>query len=189
MKFLIVGLGNPGAEYAHTRHNIGFDILETLVASKEGQFKSDRYADRAQVSHKGRQLVCIKPQTYMNLSGKAVGYWLEKEGLSPEQLLVVTDDLAIPFAQLRMRTKGSDGGHNGLADIQKVIGHGNWARLRVGIGSEYPKGLQADYVLSLFSTEEQKSMPELLKAGAEAIEAFSFLGAERAMNTVNTKKA
>lgn len=184
-KFLIAGLGNIGAEYAGTRHNIGFQILDQLADEAEVVFEPNRLGDVAQLRIKGRTLICLKPSTYMNRSGKAVRYWLEKEKIPLENLLVVTDDLNLPFGALRLKTKGSDGGHNGLKDIQEVLGTTAYSRFRFGIGSGYPKGGQVDYVLGRWSESEYEVMPERLKRSAEAIRSFVLAGTAITMNTFN----
>jgi PTH1 family peptidyl-tRNA hydrolase len=184
-KFLIAGLGNVGPEYAHTRHNIGFQILDQLVREESGAFEPDRLGDIARVKLKGRTLVCLKPSTYMNRSGKAVRYWLDKEKIPLENLLVVTDDLNIPFGALRLKTKGSDGGHNGLKDIQTVLGTTSYCRFRFGIGADYPKGQQVDYVLGNWGEAERNAMPERLERSAAAIRSFVLAGAALTMNTFN----
>ena len=147
MKYLIVGLGNIGAEYAGTRHNIGFNVFDALAEASNAVFTTPRYGDVAQVKHKGRTLILLKPSTYMNLSGKAVRYWMEAEKIAPENLLVVSDDIALPFGTLRLRPKGSAGGHNGLKNIAELLGTENFARMRFGVGGDFPKGHQVDYVL------------------------------------------
>jgi PTH1 family peptidyl-tRNA hydrolase len=183
-RFLIVGLGNPGPEYFHTRHNIGFRVLDELAGGPEA-FRPARLADVAETSHHGRKLLLVKPNTYMNLSGKAVLYWLSQEKLGPEQLLVVTDDLALPFGTLRLRAKGSDGGHNGLKDIQAKLGHPNWARLRVGIGAQFAQGQQVDYVLGEFGPPERTQLPTVLQGAAQAVQAWAFNGVAQAMTAWN----
>ena len=188
MKFLVVGLGNPGREYAETRHNIGFKVLDTLAAASGTFFSTDRLGDVATVKVKGRTLVLLKPSTFMNLSGRAVAYWLQKEKIPVENLLVVSDDIALPFGTLRMRASGSDGGHNGLKDIAAVLGTQGYARLRVGVGGDFARGYQVDYVLGEWSDEENAQLPEILKSAASAIEQFALVGVARAMNAVNTKK-
>ena len=185
MKYLIIGLGNPGDKYKNTRHNIGFKVLDALVSASDTFFSSERYALKATVKHKGRQLILIKPQTFMNLSGKAVRYWIEKENIQPENFLVVVDDLALPFGQIRMKSKGGDGNHNGLIDIIRILGHQNFNRLRFGIGNDFPQGMQADYVLSNWSADEQLLLPERIKKVIGAVKSFSFIGAARTMNSFN----
>lgn len=186
VKYLIVGLGNIGAEYAETRHNIGFKVLDALVAS-DAVFTPSRYGSVAKLKYKGRTLILLKPSTYMNLSGKAVAYWMQQEKIPLENLLVVTDDLALPYGTLRIRAKGSDGGHNGLKSINALLGTTEYARMRFGIGSEFPQGAQVDYVLSEWSKEEKADMPAKLETAAEAIRSFATIGLERTMNLFNKK--
>ena len=185
MKYLIAGLGNVGAEYSGTRHNIGFDVVNELARRMDVKFDVGRLAYVAEGKFKGRQLILIKPTTYMNLSGKAVNYWLKESKLGPENLLVITDDLALPFGKIRMKGKGSDGGHNGLKDINAVLGHSNYPRLRFGIGDRFSRGRQIDYVLGQWSTEEQSELEEAIGRAADAAEAFCSIGLERAMNFFN----
>lgn len=184
-KFLIVGLGNIGEEYAHTRHNIGFEILDFIAKENDLKFKSDRLADVAELKYKGKQLILIKPTTYMNLSGKAVNYWMQAEKISVENILVLVDELALPFGKIRLGPKGSDGGHNGLKNIQETLNTINYPRLRFGIGSEFGKGHQVNYVLGKWNDEEQKTLNERIKIAADAIKAFSFIGLQRCMNEYN----
>lgn len=186
MKYLIVGLGNPGAEYEGTRHNAGFMALDRLADRSSVSFSPDRLGWRAEVKHHGRTLVLIKPSTYMNLSGKAVRYWLQKEGIPQEKLLVVVDDLALPTGTVRLRAKGSDAGHNGLKDIQAQLGNASYARLRLGIGSDFSRGKQVDYVLGRFEGEDEERIQEALVKAVDAIGLFATIGTERAMNQVNT---
>lgn len=187
MSFLIVGLGNIGAEYAGTRHNIGFSVLDAWAKASNVVFADVRYGARAELRVKGKTFILIKPSTYMNLSGKAVNYWLQAEKIPVEQLLVIVDDLALPFGTIRMRAQGSDGGHNGLRHINEILGHQNYARLRVGIGSEFSKGQQVDYVLGAWDEDEKKALPVLLERVADAAKTFGLQGIDRAMNTYNTK--
>ncbi len=187
MKYLIVGLGNIGEEYRGTRHNIGFQILDAFAEASNISFTPARYGDRADVKFKGRQFILIKPSTYVNLSGKAVNYWLQKEKLSLENLLVITDDLALNFGTIRIRAKGSDGGHNGLRNINELIGSNKYARLRFGIGDEFHHGQQVDYVLGKWSPEEKKILSERIETSMEAIKAFGTVGIQRAMNLFNNK--
>lgn len=187
MKYLIVGLGNIGSEYVNTRHNIGFQVLDALSKASNLVFKADRLAYVAEYSFKGRNLILIKPTTYMNLSGKAVNYWLQKEKIPIENLLVLVDDLALPFGTIRIKAKGSDGGHNGLSDIQNVLGHTNYARLRFGIGDNFSKGRQVDYVLGEWTSEEKKNLPERMDKMIEAVQSFVTIGLERTMNFYNGK--
>jgi peptidyl-tRNA hydrolase, PTH1 family len=185
MKFLIVGLGNIGSEYAHTRHNIGFDVVDELVQKHKGNFTTDRHADYAQLSIKGKQLHVIKPNTYMNLSGKAVRYWMQQLKIEVGQIFIVVDDLAIDFEKIRIRGNGSDAGHNGLKSINELLMTQNYPRLRFGIGNNYPKGRQVEYVLGHFTAAEQNKLPELISHSVEAIEAFVSIGLERTMNFYN----
>lgn len=185
MKFLIAGLGNPGAEYAGTRHNIGFEVLDHLAREKEGSFSSDRHGYTYTLRHKGKQLILLKPTTFMNLSGKAVRHHLTQHKIPQERLLVVTDDLALPLGRLRMRGKGSSGGHNGLQNIQDLLGDNEWARLRFGIGNNFSKGKQVNYVLDQFSGEEQPELPALIEKAGEMILSFSTQGLARTMSQFN----
>lgn len=188
MKFLIVGLGNVGHEYPHTRHNIGFDVVMAFVQKHGGMLQTDRLAYKAEVKWKGKIFVCICPTTYMNLSGKAVKYWMDKEKLSPEQLLVVVDELALPLDKLRLRPGGSAAGHNGLKSITESIGTQEYPRLRFGIGNNYPKGMQADFVLSKWRKEEEPLVALKIEKSLEAIEQFAAVGIALAMNQVNNKQ-
>lgn len=186
-KFLIVGLGNVGPKYHHTRHNIGFKILDHL-AEKEGvSFSTEKLGDIASFKFKGRTFILLKPSTFMNLSGKAVNYWLTKEKIPLENLLVVTDDLNLSFGAFRIKTKGSDGGHNGLKDIQAHLNTTNYNRFRFGISDEFSKGNQVSYVLGEWGEEELKLMPERLEKAAEAIKSFGTAGINNTMNTFNGK--
>lgn len=184
-KFLVVGLGNIGEEYRGTRHNIGFEILDFLADKEKFQFSSDRLGDIGQFKHKGRTAICLKPSTYMNLSGKAVLYWLQKENIPIENLLILTDDLNLPFGSLRLKTKGSDGGHNGLKDIQKMLNTGSYPRLRFGVGSDYSRGQQVDFVLGRWNEEEAEALPERLNRCSELICSFLFAGPKNTMNNFN----
>lgn len=185
MKYLIVGLGNIGPQYENTRHNIGFKVLDRLAELSNTPFQADRYADRAAIKHKGRTYILVKPTTFMNLSGKAVRYWLQSEKIPVENMLVIVDDLALPFGSLRMRTKGSDGGHNGLKDIQEKLGHSKYSRIRFGVGSEFNSGQQVNYVLGEWSAEEKEKLPERLKQVGEMVFSFGTIGPERTMNFFN----
>ncbi|MCC8359700.1 aminoacyl-tRNA hydrolase [Salinimicrobium sediminilitoris] len=186
-KFLIVGLGNIGPKYHNTRHNIGFKVLDFL-AEKEGlTFESQKLGDVATYKFKGRSFILLKPSTYMNLSGKAVNYWLQKEKVPLEHLLVITDDLNLGFGTIRIKTKGSDGGHNGLKDIQAQLGTTNYNRFRFGISDEFSKGRQVDYVLGEWDEEEAKKLPERLEKSAEVIRSFGTAGMNNTMNTFNGK--
>lgn len=187
MKFLIAGLGNIGDEYAHTRHNIGFSILDNWAAQDNLTFKTERLAMISEAKWKGKTAILIKPTTYMNLSGKAVNYWMQAEKISIQNVLVVTDDLALPFGTIRLKGKGSDGGHNGLKDIQATLNTIEYARLRFGIGSEFAKGRQVNYVLSKWNTDEQKALPERIDIATEVIKNFMATGLERTMTAYNKK--
>lgn len=185
MKYLIVGLGNIGAEYDATRHNIGFDIADTFVLQNGGSFKLDRHAFVAECKWKGKTFVVIKPTTYMNLSGKAVKYWMDKEKISIENILVLVDDLALPVDTLRMRGSGSDAGHNGLKDIQAVLQTTQYPRLRFGIGSNFAKGRQVDFVLGKWTPTEMPIIKEKILKSCEMIESFAAQGLAKTMNTYN----
>ncbi len=187
MKYLIIGLGNPGEKYANTRHNIGFRVVESLAKELEGSFSVGKLADVAEVKFKGRTLVLIKPSTYMNLSGKAVNYWMQQEKVSRENILVITDDIALPFGKLRMKGKGSDGGHNGLKDIQAVLNSTEYARLRFGVGSDFHPGRQADYVLGEWSPEEADQLAGRISVAKEFIKGFTTIGLQLTMSNWNNK--
>lgn len=184
-KFLITGLGNPGSEYEHTRHNIGFDVVDAFVAKHGGSFRTDRLAQVAEVSWKGRKFICIKPSTYMNLSGKAVKYWLDKEKISLENSLVVVDDLALPLSKLRLRRGGSDAGHNGLKDIAAVLGTSEYPKLRFGVGNHFPRGMQVQFVLSRWETEEVPLVQQKIEKCIDVIQDWSVLGIEKTMSQTN----
>lgn len=194
-KFLIACLGNIGPEYENTRHNIGFKVADALaleLSKEEGAdtkklFQPDRLADVCHTKYKGKQLVIIKPTTFMNLSGKAVNYWLQAEKITVHSLLVITDDLALPFGTLRVRKKGSDGGHNGLSDIINTLKSSEFARLRFGIGNEFAKGKQVDYVLGEWSAEEEKQLPERIEKSAQIVKSFVSIGIDRTMSDFNNK--
>ncbi len=185
MKFLIVGLGNIGAEYDATRHNIGFDVADTFVIKNGGSFTLDRHAFVAEVRWKGKTFVVIKPTTYMNLSGKALKYWMDKEKIAIENTLVIVDDLALPLGTLRLRATGSDAGHNGLKNINLVLTHNNYPRLRFGIGSDFPKGRQVEFVLGKWKPSEMPIVQESLLKTIDAIECFATQGITKAMNLFN----
>lgn len=187
MKFLVVGLGNPGVEYDNTRHNIGFNVVDVLVKKHGGSFSLDRGAYKATLKLKGSIIVLIKPTTFMNLSGKAVNYWLQKERVARENLLVITDDLALPFGKLRLKSSGSDGGHNGLKDIQYSLQTSEYARLRFGIGGDFPRGRQSDYVLGQWSAEEISTLEERIVLATETCEAFCTIGIQLTMSQFNGK--
>lgn len=184
-RFLIVGLGNIGNEYAHTRHNIGFDVVMAFVTKHGGQFSHDRLAYRSVIKWKGRTFICICPTTYMNRSGMAVKYWSDKEKIQPEKMLVIADEIAIPLNKIRLRPGGSDAGHNGLKDIQTILGTTEYPRLRFGIGNNYPKGKQADYVLSKWTPEEEPLVQLKIEKSVEVIEKFGTIGIAATMNEVN----
>ncbi len=187
MKYLIAGLGNIGAEYAETRHNIGFKVLDALAGASNTLFTTGRYGDVATLRHKGHSLLLLKPSTYMNLSGKAVRYWMEAEHIDLENLLVISDDIALPFGTLRLRAKGSAGGHNGLKNIAELLGTEDFARMRFGIGGNFPRGHQVDYVLGEWTEEERTALPERLKLFGDAVLSFATIGLARTMNEYNKK--
>jgi len=186
-KFLIVGLGNIGAEYNDTRHNIGFKILDALAEEEGFTFESAKLGAVTTFKHKGRSVVCLKPSTYMNLSGKAVKYWMDRENIGLDNVLIITDDLNLPFGSLRLKGKGSDGGHNGLKDIQNVLQTTTYNRFRFGVGSDFSKGKQVDYVLGQWDEDQQKAMPERLKKATDLIRSFVFAGTKNTMNQFNGK--
>ncbi len=187
LKYLIVGLGNIGNEYAETRHNIGFKVLDAFAEASNTVFAPARYGDRAEVRFKGRIFVLIKPATYMNLSGKAVRYWLDKEKVENKDMMVVLDDLALPLGTLRLRARGSDGGHNGLKSIDSCLGTNDYPRLRCGIGHDFPQGHQVDYVLGEWMPEEKELLDGTLKLACEVIRSFGTQGLERTMNAYNKR--
>lgn len=187
MKYLVIGLGNPGSKYENTRHNIGFKVVEAFAKEHQGTFALDKQAEVARVKFKGRTLVLIKPTTFMNLSGKAVNYWMQQEKIPIENIMVVTDDLALPFGKLRLKGKGSDGGHNGLKDIQATLNSQQYARLRFGVGNEFSEGRQVDYVLGEWNSEEQKTMQERIDTALEFIKGFATIGIQRTMSNWNGK--
>jgi PTH1 family peptidyl-tRNA hydrolase len=187
MKYLIVGLGNIGDEYSDTRHNIGFIVADALAQESKAVFKPGRHADVTRLSLKGRTMVLIKPTTFMNLSGKAVRYWMQKEDIPRENLLVIVDDLALPLGILRMRKKGSDGGHNGLISIIEHLGSDEFTRIRFGIGNDFAKGYQVDYVLGRWTSEETKTLIPRVREAVEMIKSFILVGPDRTMNIFNKK--
>ncbi len=187
MKYLIAGLGNMGAEYDDTRHNVGFEVVDYLAKKFEVAFKNDQLGDVAEFKHKGRTFVLLKPSTYMNRSGKAVRYWLQKKKIPQNNLLVIIDDLNLPFGKQRIRGKGSDGGHNGLKDIDQTLGNNKYARLRIGIGDDYHKGQQVDYVLGKWSDEEARQLPDIIKYAADTCTSFGTIGLNFTMNQFNQK--
>ena len=188
MKFLIVGLGNVGNEYKHTRHNIGFDVVNAFVIKHGGQFSSGRLAYIAEVKWKGKVFVCICPTTYMNLSGNAVKYWMDKEKVAIENVLIITDDVALPLSKMRLRPTGSNGGHNGLKSVESVLSSREYPRLRFGIGNDYPKGLQADFVLSKWRKEEEPLVKLKIERAVGVIESFATRGIALTMNDVNSSQ-
>ena len=187
MKYLVVGLGNPGPEYADTRHNIGFQVLDALAKASSTVFGPARYGDRAEFRHKGRTFVLIKPATFMNLSGKAVRYWIAEENIPLDRLLVITDDLALLFGAIRLREKGGAGGHNGLTSIIELIGTEDFPRLRFGIGGDFPKGRQSEYVLGAWDEEERKTLAERTELASKAVLQWGLLGMAQAMNSFNKR--
>ena len=187
MNYLVVGLGNIGAEYANTRHNIGFMVLDAWAQASNILFESGRYGSMATVSFKGRKFYLLKPSTYMNLSGKAVRYWMNELKIQPEGLLVISDDLNLPFGTIRLRKNGSAGGHNGLTNINELIGTQEYARIRVGIGNEFGRGQQVNYVLGEFAEDEKPEIEEICKRVINGVKSWATIGPDRAMNIVNTK--
>ncbi|HZH71171.1 MAG TPA: aminoacyl-tRNA hydrolase [Mariniphaga sp.] len=188
MKYLIAGLGNIGPEYKNTRHNIGFQILDALAGASNIAFSDKRYGFVSEYKFKSRTFILLKPSTYVNLSGRAVNYWLKKENIPVENLLVLVDDLALPFGTLRVKAKGSHGGHNGLRNISETFGHNEYARLRFGIGDDFHRGHQVNYVLGKWDREELATLPEKIDTCIEIIQSFGTIGVERTMNYFNTKK-
>ena len=188
MKYLIVGLGNPGVEYKNTRHNIGFKVLNKLADLSNTNFKKEKLADIASIKFKGRLLVLIKPNTFMNLSGKSVNYWMQKEKISIENILVITDDIALPLEKIRIRAKGSDGGHNGLKNIIEVLSTTVFSRVKFGIGSDFKKGKQSEYVLGKWNDSEEKLVEKKIEISIKIIQSFCTVGAIRTMNDFNKNK-
>jgi PTH1 family peptidyl-tRNA hydrolase len=187
MKYLIVGLGNPGEQYSETRHNIGFKTLDALASASNVVFTPARYGDVASLKHKGRNLILLKPSTFMNLSGNAVRYWIQQEKIPVERVMIITDDLSLPFGKIRIRAKGSDGGHNGLKSVQEQIGGSHYPRMRFGVGNDFQPGQQVNYVLAPWTKEESDALDERLKMIGDAILSFSSIGLERTMNFYNNK--
>ncbi|PHR27978.1 MAG: aminoacyl-tRNA hydrolase [Fluviicola sp.] len=187
MKYLIIGLGNPGSKYERTRHNIGFLVLDEFAKEHKAEFELDRHAEVARAKFKGRSIILVKPTTFMNLSGKAVNYWMQQEKIPIENILVISDDLALPFGTLRMKGKGSDGGHNGYKDIQATLNTPVYARLRFGIGSEFNKGNQSDYVLGEWDSKEKEALGERIAKANEFIKGFTTIGLNRTMSNWNGK--
>ena len=186
-KFLIIGLGNVGDSYRNTRHNIGFKILDALASASNISFEPNRYADTSKLKIKGRTLVLVKPTTFMNLSGKAVNYYLQSEKIEPKNLLIITDDLALPFGTFRLRTKGSDGGHNGLKHIIQTLNSTTFSRIRFGIGNQFSKGKQVDFVLGKWSDEEESALRERVDNAIEMVKSFVMVGADQTMSLFNGK--
>lgn len=187
MKYLIVGLGNIGAEYADTRHNIGFMVLDAFAEASNSSFTTERYGDIARLRLKNKQLVLLKPSTYMNLSGNAVRYWQQKENIPLENILVVVDDIALPFGAIRIKPNGSDAGHNGLKSIAQMLGTQSYPRLRFGIGNDFPRGCQIDYVLGEFPLEQRTALPDRIAVACDAISEFVLAGIQTAMCKFNNK--
>ena len=187
MNYLVVGLGNIGAEYANTRHNMGFMVLDAWAQASNISFETGRYGSTATISFKGRKFHLLKPSTYMNLSGKAVRYWMQELKIPVENIIIISDDLNIPFGTLRLRKNGSAGGHNGLTNITELIGTQEYARIRVGIGNDFGKGQQVGFVLGELSKEEKEEMEGISKRVIDGVKAWATIGVDRAMNTVNTK--
>lgn len=184
-KFLLIGLGNIGAEYANTRHNIGFQILDALAQEEDLTFETVKLGDLTTFNYKGKAALCLKPSTYMNLSGKAVRYWMEKENIPLQNILIITDDINLPFGTLRLKTKGSDGGHNGLKDVQNTLQTSNYNRFRFGVGADFSKGKQVDYVLGSWSEDENQQLTDRLKKSTELVRSFIFAGTKNTMNQFN----
>lgn len=188
MKYLIVGLGNIGAEYASTRHNIGFMVADALVSASDAGWKSERYGAVARMRLKNKQLVVLKPSTYMNLSGNAVRYWKDKENIPTDHILVIVDDIALPFGVIRIKPSGSDAGHNGLKNIAELLGTVAYPRLRFGIGNDFPRGCQVDYVLGAFDAEEKSLLPRRIEVATQAVKEFCLAGIQNAMCKYNNNK-
>jgi PTH1 family peptidyl-tRNA hydrolase len=187
-KYLIVGLGNIGVEYAHTRHNIGFDVVTAFALKHKAAFKTERLAEVAEIKLKGKIFVCIKPATYVNLSGRSFKYWMDKEKIVLENTLTIVDELALPLSKLRLRPSGNHGGHNGLADIELTLATNKYPKLRFGIGNNYPKGMQVEFVLGKWFPEEIRIVKNKIDASVEAIESFALQGIERTMNFINKQE-
>lgn len=188
MNYLIVGLGNPGSEYQHTRHNIGFDILDDMAQDEKLQFTDRRYGAVADMRLKNHSLILLKPTTFMNLSGHAVRYWMQAEKIPLERVLILVDDLALPFGSLRLKPRGSDAGHNGLKHIQETLGTDNYARLRFGIGNEFNRGHQVDYVLGGWTEQQLETLPERIRLAGEIVRSFCLAGIQRSMNDYNKRE-
>jgi PTH1 family peptidyl-tRNA hydrolase len=187
MKYLIVGLGNPGAKYENTRHNVGFKVLDALIENSDVRFKPEKLGDIAEYKFKGRTFILLKPSTFMNLSGKAVNYWMQKEKIPLERMMVILDDIALPFGKLRLKGKGSDAGHNGLKDIAATLNTTKYIRLKFGVGNDFHPGQQAEYVLGEWNSEESKTLKERLEKSTEFIKSFATIGLDRTMSGLNGK--
>lgn len=187
MKYLIVGIGNIGPEYHNTRHNVGFDILDAFAKASNIVFSPSRYGDVAEYKFKGRKFILLKPSTFVNLSGKAVNYWLQKEKIDIKNMMVILDDLALPFGKIRIRPSGGDAGHNGLKHIQQTLGHANYNRLRFGIGNEFSKGQQVNFVLGKWDDKEMEALKPRFEVCAEIIKSFGTIGLQKTMNLYNNK--
>ena len=187
MKYLIIGLGNPGIEYDNTRHNIGFKVLDKLASLSNTSFSSSRYANYCEIMFKGRKLILLKPNTFMNLSGSAVRYWMQKTKINKENILVVNDDISLPLGALRLRKKGSHGGHNGLKNIEEILADNFYPRLRFGIGDDFARGKQAEYVLGSFSEEDNLILDERIGMAVQIIQSFTAIGIDRTMSDFNGK--
>jgi len=187
MKFLIVGLGNPGSEYINTRHNIGFNVLDAFVNASNTSFRTERLGDISEIRVKNKQLILLKPNTFMNLSGKAINYWMQKEKISSDRLLVITDDLSLPTGQLRLKSKGSDGGHNGLKSIQEILGTSIYPRLRFGIGKNFFPGQQVNYVLGKWENIESEIVEEKIPIAIDCVKSYCLQGIAPTMNVYNNK--
>lgn len=187
MKYLVVGLGNIGYEYKNTRHNIGFDVLDAFAKASNAVFSDVKLGSVCECKHKGRTFVLLKPNTYVNLSGKSLNYWMQKEKIPIDHVIVVLDDLALPYGTIRLKGKGGDAGHNGLKNINQVLGHNKYARLRFGIGDDFRRGKQVDFVLGKWTDEEKEWMPNYVEKAIETIKSFGTIGLERTMNFFNTK--
>ena len=187
MKYLVAGLGNMGAEYDGTRHNIGFDVADKLVSDAGEKFKHEHLGDLSSIKHKGRTFCILKPSTYMNLSGKALQYWMRKLSIPQDRVIVILDDLNIPFKSIRIRPNGADGGHNGLKNINEVLGNHNYARIRIGIGGDFNRGRQVNFVLGKWNKEEEQDLPEIVAHAAKAVLAFGTLGITETMNQYTRK--
>ncbi len=185
MKYLIVGLGNIGAEYQHTRHNIGFDVVDYLAKEAGVSFRQETHGDMAEIKYKGRTLILLKPSTYMNLSGKAVKYWMEKQKIQPENLLVIVDDLHLDLGKMRLRDRGSDGGHNGLKDIQDKLGSSHYIRLRMGIGQDFRPGQQVNFVLGKWKPNEIADVEKMISKASDAVKNFTTIGLKLTMDSLN----